>query len=317
MFNVAIDFGFMKNRITGSLEYYSKESVDLLFDMPLAPSTGNAEITTNIGSLKNTGYEFIVNTVNIHTDDIYWTSTFNISTNKNELIKLPQEEFIKGTKKWMVGKSIYDFFIQEYAGVDVQTGEALWYMDVEDTEGNITKETTNNYDDADRYYQGSSLPDFTGGFGTYFKYKNFDLNAQFNYSIGGQLYDYSYAALMGTLESPGQQLSVDIKDRWQNPGDITNVPKLLNGNNDYNATSTRFLFDNDYLRLKALTIGYNVPGSILKKYNITKCRLYFQADNLWTTASLKGLDPEQNVAGTTDSRSNIMKTVSFGINVEF
>ncbi|MFA9370312.1 MAG: SusC/RagA family TonB-linked outer membrane protein [Labilibaculum antarcticum] len=317
LFNVAMDFGFLKNRITGSLEYYTKESVDLLFDMPLAPSTGNSLITTNIGSVKNTGYEFIVNTVNIHTDDIYWTSTFNISTNKNELTKLPQEEIINGTKKWMVGKSIYDFFIQEYAGVDTQTGEALWYADVEDVDGNVTKETTNVYGDADRYYQGSSLADFTGGFGTYFKYKNFDLNAQFNYSVGGQLYDYSYAALMGTLESPGQQLSVDIKDRWQNPGDITNVPKLLNGNNDYNATSTRFLFDNDYLRLKALTIGYNVPESFLKKYNVTKCRFYFQADNLWTAASLKGLDPEQNVAGTTDSRSNIMKTVSFGVNVEF
>lgn len=317
LFNVALDFGFLKNRITGSFEYYSKESVDLLFDMPLAPSTGNSLITTNIGSVKNSGYEFIVNTVNVHTDDIYWTSTFNISTNKNKLTKLPQEEIIQGTKKWMVGKSIYDFFIQEYAGVDVQTGEALWYMDVEDAEGNITKETTNVYGDADRYYQGSSLPDFTGGFGTYFKYKNFDLNAQFNYSIGGQLYDYSYAGLMGSLESAGQQLSVDIKDRWQNPGDITDVPKLFNGNNDYNATSTRFLFDNDYLRLKALTIGYNIPESFLKKYNITKCRFYFQADNLWTVASLKGLDPEQNLAGTTDSRSNIMKTVSFGINLEF
>ena len=317
LFNVALDFGFFNNRITGSFEYYSKESVDLLFDMPLTPSTGNVDWTTNIGSVKNSGYEFMINTVNIHTDDIYWTSTFNISTNKNELTKLPQEEIIKGTKKWKVGKSVYDFFIREYAGVDVETGEALWYMDVEDAEGNITKETTNVYGDADRYYQGSSLPDFTGGFGSYFKYKNFDLNVQFNYSIGGQLYDFSYAGLMGSLESPGQQLSVDIKDRWQKPGDITDVPKLINANNDYNGTSTRFLFDNDYLRLKALTIGYNLPESLLNKVNLNKCRFYFQADNLWTVSSLKGLDPEQSLAGTTDSRSNIMKTVSVGVNLEF
>ncbi|MDE5420704.1 TonB-dependent receptor [Ancylomarina sp. DW003] len=317
LFNVAIDYGFFNNRVTGSLEYYSKESVDLLFDMPLAASTGNTVVTTNIGSVKNSGFEFIVNTVNMHTDDIYWTSTFNISTNKNELTKLPQEEIVQGTKKWKVGKSVYDFFIREYAGVDEQTGEALWYMDVEDTDGNITKETTNVYGDADRYYQGSSLPDFTGGFGSYFKYKNFDLNVQFNYSIGGQLYDYSYAGLMSSLDRPGQQLHVDIKNRWQKPGDKTNVPKLINANNDYNGTSTRFLFDNDYLRLKALTIGYNLPESLLKKVNLNKCRFYFQADNLWTISSLEGLDPEQSLAGTTDSRSNIMKTVSFGVNLEF
>ncbi|WP_321280872.1 TonB-dependent receptor [Marinifilum fragile] len=315
LFNVALDYGFFNNRITGSLEYYNKESVDLLFDQPLAPSTGNTVISTNIGTVKNTGWEFSVNTVNVHTDDIYWTSTFNISTNKNEITKLPQEEIPMGTKKWMVGKSIYDFFIREYAGVDPQTGEALWYMDSEDEEG--VKVTTNDYSKADRYYQGSSLPDWTGGFGTYFKYKNFDLNAQFNFSIGGQLYDYSYAGLMSSLESAGSQLHVDIKDRWQKPGDITDVPKLINANNDYNGTSTRFLFDNDYLRLKALTIGYNVPENFLKKYNISKCRLYFQADNLFTWASLEGLDPEQNLAGTTDSRSNIMKTVSVGVNIEF
>jgi TonB-linked SusC/RagA family outer membrane protein len=318
MFNVAVDYGFLNNRITGSLEYYSKESVDLLFDKPLALSTGNEEITTNIGSIKNSGYEFMINTVNIHTDDIYWTTTFNISTNKNEITKLPQEEMITGTKKWIVGKSVYDFFIEEYAGVDSDNGDALWYTDVENEEtGEITREKTNKYTEATRYYQGSSLPDFTGGFGTYFKYKNFDLNAQFNFSIGGQLYDYSYAALMNTMSDPGRQVHVDIKNRWQKAGDITNVPKLTSEKNDYNSRSTRFLFDNDYLRLKALTIGYNVPESFLKKYNISKCRLYFQADNLLTWSTLKGLDPEQNLAGTTDSRSNIMKTVSVGLNVAF
>ncbi|MGZ2370237.1 SusC/RagA family TonB-linked outer membrane protein [Ancylomarina sp. YFZ004] len=317
LFNVAIDYGFFNNRVTGSVEYYSKEAIDLLFDMPLPSSTGNTAVTTNIGTVKNSGFEFIVNTVNVHTDDVYWTSTFNISTNKNELTKLPQEEIINGTKKWKVGKSMYDFFIRDYAGVDEQTGEALWLMDVEDAEGNVTQETTNDYNEADRYYQGSSLPDFTGGFGSYFKYKNFDLNVQFNFSVGGQLYDYSYAGLMGSLDRPGRQLHVDIKDRWQKPGDITNTPKLTTEDNDYNGTSTRFLFDNDYLRMKALTIGYNLPESLLKKTKLSKCRFYFQADNLLTFSTIKGIDPEQSLAGTTDSRSNIMKTVSVGVNIEF
>ncbi len=317
LFNIALDYGFLNNRITGAIEYYDKKSVDLLFDLPLAVSTGNRVLKTNIGEVRNYGFEFIVNTVNIHTDDIYWTFTFNIAKNINELTKLPEEEIVNGSKKMMVGKSVYDFFIEEYAGVDPQTGDALWYKDVTSKDGKVTKETTKTYSEATRYYQGSSLPDFTGGFGTYFKYKQFDLNAQFNFSVGGKLYDFSYAGLMSSLKSPGQQLHIDIERRWQTPGQETDVPKLLNSNNDYNSRSNRFLFDNDYLRLKALTIGYNIPETLLNRCKISKCRLYFQADNLFTWATLKGIDPEQNLAGTTNSRSNMMKTISFGVNVEF
>ncbi|WP_163716645.1 SusC/RagA family TonB-linked outer membrane protein [Mangrovibacterium lignilyticum] len=313
LFNVALDFGFLNNRINGTIEYYNKKSIDLLFDKPLAPSLGDPSIFTNVGTVRNTGLEFLINTVNVHKGDIYWTSSFNVSTNKNKLLKLPQEEIVNGTKKWMVGKSIYDFFIREYAGVNPADGNALWYTDG-DEEG--TKVVTDDYSEATEYYQGSALPDVIGGVSSYFKYKGFDINIMFNYSFGGQIYDSSYAGLMGSLESAGDQLSVDIADRWQQPGDITDVPKLLNSNNDYNATSTRFLFDNDYVRLKALTIGYNLPTSVLDKVNVQSLRIFMQADNIWTYQSHKGIDPEQNIAGTTNNRSNLMKTISFGVNIE-
>lgn len=312
MFNVALDYAFFKNRINGSIEYYNKKSIDLLFDKPLAPSLGDTFVSTNIGTIRNSGLEFILNTVNIHTTDIYWTSSFNISTNKNEILKLPQEEIISGTKKWMVGKSIYDFFIREYAGVNPANGNAMWYADDE----NGDKTVTEVYGDATQYYQGSSLPDVTGGLSSYFKYKGFDVNIMFNYSFGGQIYDFSYAGLMNSLESAGSQLAADISDRWQKPGDITDVPKLINSNNDYNATSTRFLFDNDYVRLKALTIGYNLPQNLIQRVDLDKVRIFLQADNLWTYQSHKGIDPEQNLAGTTDNRSYIMKTISFGVNID-
>ncbi len=334
MFSVALDFGFFNNRLSGTVEYYNRESVDLLFDQPLAPSLGSTEFTTNVGDMRNRGFEFTLNSVNLHTKDIHWTSSLNLSTFKNELLKLPQDEIFDGSKKLRVGKSIYEYFIREYAGVDPDTGDALWYMDsgdpVVDAEGNTVydnegrivydnyeKVTTNDYDEADRYYQGSSLPTLTGGFSNYFKYKNFDINAQFTFSFGGKILDYTYAGLMNSLSRPGDQLSVDIANRWQQPGDITDVPKLTSGNNDYNGTSTRFLFDNDFIRLKALTVGYNLPVSLVKRIGMANCRVYLQADNIWTYQSHKGIDPEQNMAGTTNDRSGQWKTYSLGINIGF
>jgi hypothetical protein len=231
---------------------------------------------------------------------------------------LPQEKITSGTKQLMKGRSVYDFFIQEYAGVDPANGNALWYEDVTDENGNVIgRDTTNIYSNADRYYVGSSLPDYIGGFSSYLRYKNFDVNVMFNFSTGSKIYDSSYAGLMSSLDATGYQLSEDIEGRWQKPGDITDVPKLFSSNNDYNSQSTRFLFDNNYLRLKALTIGYNIPKSLLNKVTISDARIYFQADNIWTLQSHKGLDPEQDIAGTTNNRSYLMKTYSLGINVTF
>jgi hypothetical protein len=108
-----------------------------------------------------------------------------------------------------------------------------------------------------------------------------------------------------------------LEDRWQQAGDITNVPLFLTANNDFNSQSTRFLFKNDYVRLKALNFGYNFPKDLLERTNISKLRLFLQGDNLWTYQSHKGIDPEQDLAGGTNSRSYNQRVVSFGINLEF
>lgn len=333
LFNVGVDYGFLNNRISGTIEYYNKESVDLLFEKPLAPSVGDSEYYTNVGIISNKGWEFQIQTINVNSNDLLWKTTFNVSANNNEIKELPQSDIINGSKKLRVGKGLFDFFIEDYAGVDPATGEALWYMDsgdiqvdpetgetILDSDGkpvydNYEKITTNDYSQADRYYVGSSLPDFYGGFTSYLEYKGFDLNLLFNFAVGGKLLDYSYAGLMNTVSRYGDQLSTDIEGRWQNPGDETDIPKLYAGNNDYNSRSTRFLFDNNYLRLKALTLGYNLPSSIASKMKLSSLRLYLQADNILTFQSHKGIDPEQNIAGTTDDRSNMLKTYSLGIKI--
>jgi TonB-linked SusC/RagA family outer membrane protein len=335
LLSIGLDYGFFKNRINGSVEYYNKESVDLIFDQPLSPSLGSSKITTNIGDMRNSGIEFVINTVNVNSKSIRWTSSFNLASNKNELLKLPQEEIITASKKLRVGKSLFDFFIEEYAGVDPANGDALWYKDtgtpkkddkgvvMKDKEGNImyeddyVKATTNKYSEASRYYQGSSLAKYIGGFSNYLKLKNFDVNLLFNYSFGGKILDGTYQGLMGSLSSVGRQLTTDIENRWQKPGDIADVPKLTISNNDYNQRSSKFLFKNNYIRLRALSAGYNMPESLLSIAKIKSCRFYLQADNIFTWQSHKGIDPEQNFAGTTDDRSNALKTWSLGIQLGF
>ncbi|WBU90061.1 SusC/RagA family TonB-linked outer membrane protein [Cellulophaga omnivescoria] len=319
LFNVGLDFSLLNDRLDGSFEYYSKESIDLIYTKPLPISTGNSGITTNVGSIKNSGYEMSLTGRLIQNNKVTWTLGVNAAINKNEITELTQDEFITGTKKWKEGKSLYDFFIQDWAGVDPEDGYGMWYKDVLDVDGNPTgeRETTKDYSEATRYYQGSSLPDVTGGLTTDLKVGGFDFNMLFNFSFGAQVYDSSYAGLMDGFSRPGYTASPDIANRWTQPGDITDVPLLLNSQNDFNGTSTRFLFDNDYVRLRAITLGYTLPSDITKKAYLDNVRIYLRGDNLFTWQSHKGIDPEQSLAGTTDSRSSLLKTISLGLNVQF
>ena len=317
--SVGVDFGFLDDRITGSFDYYKKNSVDLILNKPLAPSLGVTGIVTNIGEVQNSGFEFVLNTTNVQTENLLWKTSINLSKNTNEIKKLVDENpIIRGSQQWEVGKSIYDFFIPEYAGVDPADGASMWFVDTEDADGNvISRATTKEYADATRSYHGSSLPDFEGGFTSYLKYGNFDLNLIFNFSVGGQLLDTDYSSLLNGFSSPGSNAHPDNLDRWQNPGDITNVPRLTVDNNDDNSLSTRFLYDNDYLRLKSLTFGYNLPSDALKRIGLDNVRFFVQADNVLTFQSHKGIDPEQSFNGTTARRSPQYRTISSGIVLSF
>ena len=318
--NASLDFGFMNNRISGSVAYFEKESLDLIYNKPLPGSTGNTSITTNVGAIKNSGIELELNTINIETDMFQWSTNFNITKTKNEITELTQESFITGTKRWEVGTSLYEFYIREYAGVDSSNGKALWFKEVLDADGEPTGEnvTTDEYAEASRYATGKqSLPDFQGGITNTFTYGDFDLNILMNFSVGSYVYDSTYAGLMSSFESLGGAASTDLSNRWQNPGDITNVPRFQNSQNDFNATSTRFLFKNDYLRLKALNFGYNLPTNKIDNLALSKLRIYFQGDNLATMQSHKGIDPEQSLSGTTNNRSFNQRIFSLGINLEF
>ncbi|MEJ8591044.1 SusC/RagA family TonB-linked outer membrane protein [Riemerella anatipestifer] len=317
-FNAGIELGLFQNRVNINVDYYDKHSVDLIGPLVTAGSTGATSITSNIGKLKNYGWEFAINTKNIRTENFRWDTGLNFSFDRNKILALSNDDKpqLKDTKRWEVGKSLFEFYMREYAGVNPDNGNPLWYKDVTDANGNITKVTTEKYSDASLYYLNkSSIPWVIGGFNNYFKYKNFDLNALINFSFGGYLYDSSYARLMSGNFN-GTSKSVDLERRWQKPGDITDVPRLSYNSLEENSLSSRFLFKNDYVRLKALNIGYNFDKQEIEKIGLKSLRLFLQADNLFTWQTHKNTDPEQALSGITFYRASNLKTISFGLKLE-
>ena len=317
--NYGVDFELWNRRVFGNVDYFTRESIDLIYNAPLPPSTGNTTILTNVGAVKNSGWEVLVGASPVKSEDFELTTSVNFSLIKNEITELTQDQSIQGTKLWKVGNSVYDFYLQEWAGVDPATGEALWYMDVLDAEGNVVgRDVTSDYSLATRYdTDKSSLPDVQGGWTTTARYKNFDFFMLWNFSFGGYIYDYEYAGLMNSLSTLGDQVHGDMRDRWQQPGDITNVPRLYNTNHNYNSLSTRFLFNNDYMRMKAINVGYNFHSNVAERIGLNGLRIYFQGDNLFTWQSHKGIDPEQSFTGLTNNRSYQNKTYSFGFRLSF
>lgn len=316
--NVGVDFELFNGALAGTVDYYSKESVDLIYDKPLPPSTGVDDITTNIGSVRNYGWEVSLRSNIVNTDDFTWTAGVNFSLDENEITELTQDEFVNGSKLWKVGNSLYDFYINEWAGVDPADGYAMWYMDITDTDGNVTGRTTTKiYDEASDYELGSALPDILGGFTTFLRYKNFDLNILTNFSFGGKLLDTDYSGLTSQFANPGSAVHPDVVNRWQQPGDITDYPLLLASNNSFNNRSSKFLYDNDYVRLKSLTFGYNLPESALEKIGFSQVRVFLQADNIFTWQSHEGIEPEQAFNGLTNNRSPLSKTITTGAILQF
>lgn len=314
--NVAVEARLF-DRLSATIEYYDRRSSDQLFSLPKAPSIGVTSVDANIGEVKNNGVEIELNNRNIVRNDFEWETSFNISFNKNEITSLPQDEILRGNRKWVVGKSAYEWFMPEWAGVNPDNGLPQWWRTIVNAEGNKERVKTSNYNTATKYFLGSALPTAFGGLTNTFRYKNFDFSFLFTYSIGGSILDNDYAAIMHGGRSTGTSMSIDMLDRWQKPGDITDVPKASYKNILSTETSSRFLVDADYLRLRNITIGYKVPERLTRKIGIEDCRVSLIADNLWTLFGHKGLDPEQGVAGTTDNRSSSMKTISAGINFSF
>lgn len=313
--NIGLEFGLF-NRVRGEVNYFIRKGDDMLFDVPVPQSTGIASKTQNAASMDNKGIEFQVG-VDIFKESAFkWTLDLNLTHYKNKITKLTQEEVWKSTKKWVKGRSIYDFCLIKSAGVDPDTGDELyWYQN------NGVWEKTNNYtlasaEPKNKQWAGTAIPDLYGGFTNNFSWKGLNLSVFFSYSIGGKMYDSNYQMLMhaGNL---GNAWHKDILRRWQQPGDVTDVPRIEKGNAQIAKTSDRFLKDASYLSLRNINLSYTLPIAWTERIGITSAKVFVSGDNLVTFTKLKGMDPTQAFSGVSDNTYVPNRVVSVGLNINF
>ena len=312
---VGVDASFWQNRLHATLDYYIKNTSNILYQVPVTGLVGVTSIWKNIGKMRNTGIELTVGGDIIRTKDLTWNVTANISHNSNELRDLYKQRdangnyvvkpvlisdgtSIAGTAQRIleIGEPVDTYYMKEWAGVNPEDGKPQWYMD--DANGN--KVVTDSYSKASYYKCGKASPDVYGSFSTSLFYKNFDLQANFGYSLGGQIYSYYRQEFDSDGAYAGDRNQMKLQkgwSRWEKPGDIATHPRAMYNNQDKgNLASSRYLESSDYLKLRSLTLGYNFD---LKKYGIQTLRLSISGENLFTITDYSGVDPELP-AGTND-----------------
>ena len=328
-FGVGLD-AMLFDRVTLNLDYYQKRTTDLLYNVPISAVTGWSTNYKNVGEVLNKGLEATIEVDIIRTKDWNWNVSANIATNSNTIQKLygdKPEIIIDNAQSGVVGvaskilKPGYDidsWYVTEWAGVDPNNGDPLWYMTNEKGE----RVTTNNYAkaSANQVICGSSNPDFYGGFSTSLSWKQLDLSTVFGYSVGGMIYNYNRTEYDsdGAYTDRNQMRLKEGWTRWEKEGDIATHPKAVYGNkSNSNSTSSRYLESGSYLRLRNLTIGYNVP---VKKF-ISKLRVYASGENLFVLSGFSGIDPEVpplndgNGVGVATSIYPQTRKFMFGLNI--
>jgi len=321
--DIGIDFGFFKNRLSGELDFYYKKTTDLLLYRTLPSTSGFEGVWSNIGELENKGIEFALHSNNF-VGDFKWTTDFNIAFNRNKILNINGPEITPNGINYVIeGQPIGVFKMRKYAGVDPDNGDAIYYIN------DTSNEATSNYNLAGDLIVGSPNPDFTGGFNNSMEYKGFDLNILMSFVYGNDVFNGG-----GRYQSANgdwfDNQTVDQMNRWQNPGDITDVPQARLGESNGTNNSSRYLSDASYLRIRNVNFGYNFPASVLRKARLSAMRIYLGVQNLYTFTNYKGWDPEVNYTGTGRSTQNTniiqgydfytapqARTYTLGVNLSF
>jgi TonB-linked SusC/RagA family outer membrane protein len=322
--NVGLDYEVLEGRIFGSIDMYRKDNEELLFDRPLPGDSGFGSITENIGAVRNEGIEFEINTTNVASRDFTWNTRFNIAFQRNEILELPDGVDISPDGQFqalIIGKQIGLIQVPRWAGVNPADGRPMWY----DADGNITytPETADNVE----YHDG--IADAVGGFGNTFSYKGLSLDAFFQFSFGQWAFpqsDYYFTRTPDFL----MNMSTEVEDRWRQPGDITYYPRAMEAGTDFAETdnyrtqlSTQSIYNASYIRLKNISLSYNLPSQLLDGLGIRGVKLYASAINLVTITKWPFYDPEV-AANPTDIYGNVTaasypteKQVYGGIDISF
>ena len=322
--NIGLEAAFLNNRLKLETEYFLKKTSDMLYNMPYPISSGISYVPMNLLDMQNKGIEFTISATPIQTKDFIWNLSFNGTHYSNKILNLPEDKrengIIHGTAslfRLMEGGSIYDLYTYEYAGVNPETGAAQWYMDEKDANGKVTGRTvTEDYTQASKYELGSTLPDFQGGFSTDFAYKGIDLSIATNFQIGGKIYDSMYSSFMHAGSNIGSNWHKDILNAWTPENKNTNVP-IMDGAQNSNSQSSRFLINASFFNIRNISLGYTFPKEWMKAISASSARIYVSADNVALFSKRKGMDPRQYAYGYSAANYSAIRTLSFGINLNF
>ena len=337
-FNVGVDFSFLKGLVSGTVEYFNRQTSDMLYNKPVAPSNGYTTIPMNIGSLRNNGFEVELNVRPIQTKNVTWTLNANITTVNNKILKLHPDlngQLISGNQLLREGESMYQLYLVDYAGVDPATGLAIYWDGTPATNpetgealkdkygNNIIKEEyiSTDYSHAqsnNRKASGNLMPKAYGGFGTSLSFYGVDLSLAFAYQFGGKIIDYTYKDLMHTGTSDlGRNWHTDIYKAWTPENPYTNVPRLDTEDSYSDSLSTRWLTSSNYLSLQNITLGYTLPANISSKLGMSTIRVYGSAENVFLWSARKGLDPRQGYLNANAATYGAVRCISGGLRIEF
>lgn len=330
--NVGVEFNLFKNRLNGSIDYYNKKTTDLLFWLSVPESAGSRGYYGNIGDIRNSGVELSLQGSVIRTKNFDWSLQFNISHNKDEILKLPESKitenggFTESSQWYKEGGPLYNQFRPEYAGVN-EKGEATYWVDAKLGEGVTNRPgknrdyTTTNPNNATKYEQGSSLPDAFGGFGTSISAYGFDLSVSFDYQLGGQIYDSQYSGLMSNIADAGgagSAIHKDVLKAWSPNNTSSNIPRLQYGDQYTAAASNRWLTSASYLNFQSFTVGYTLPKKVLTNLGLSKLRVYATGENLCFWSARKGLDPRYSYSSSESINVySPVRTIMGGIQLTF
>lgn len=326
--NLGFDFKLW-NRFSLSFDYFIRKNSDLLFEKPLPPSTGFTSVDTNIAKLSNTGFDLELSGLLLKTEKLNWHSDINLGHLKNKILELPQDYIISGNKRWEEGRSVYEFWVEDFAGVNPENGKSQWFYNIPETDGNgnpvfdsegnpahlAERGITGDYTLADRYYAGSSVPDLYGGVLNSFDFYGFDFSFLINFGIGGKVMDQPYQWLMHSGQY-GVDFHRDILNRWTPVSQDSNIP-AVDGDSFANRRSTRFLADASWVNFRNVSIGYQFPKGWVERFNLQTFRATINADNLMLLSARKGLDPRQSFDGNVGRQYIPVRTISVGFDVQF
>lgn len=308
--NFGVDFAILNRRLSGTVELYDRETQDLFYGIPIDPVlNGIGSIDGNYGRLRNRGVELTLRGNVIQTRDFRWMIEGNITYNKNQLLELTRDSTIVGITILSIGKAINSLYLVEYAGVNPQNGNAMYYK--------RDKSSTESFSVNDKVIKGTSDAPWYGGISTTFSFKGLDLSAQVNFFLNRYMYNND----RNNLTNPDyflDNMSTDVLREWRQAGDITDVPRpTSSGGNSYQAQTTRFLEDASFWRLRNVMLGYTLPTTLLSKTGLRSARVFVQGQNWWTATKFRSFDPEMTGVSLTGAQYPALKQTTVGLSIGF